>query len=116
MDTSKLTTGKKLAQAFERVEDDVQPETRRKAHSLISQIEALDIGDCASKALQVSPDITFDEYATEGPAMREALRNSVAASMRAAKGRTGGTYEIETSDMMTTGRKLYIVAIITRTA
>ena len=111
----KTLAGKKLAQALDKPDDDVTPNTRRKPHSLISQIEALEVGECASKALPVSPDITFDEYATNGYAMREALRNSVAASMRAAKARTGGTYEIDTSDMFTTGRKLFIVTIITRT-
>lgn len=104
-----------LSEAMAKPDDDVSPNSRRKPHSLISQIEALEVGECASKAVPVSPDTTFDDYATNGYAMREALRNSVAASMRAAKARTGGTYEIDTSDMFTTGRKLFIVAIITRT-
>lgn len=106
---------KQLREAVEAPDDTPPPNSRRNPNSLISQIEALEVGDCASKVLPVSPDMTLDEYATNGYAMREALRNSVAASMRAAKARTGGTYEIDTSDMFTTGRKLFIVAVITRT-
>lgn len=116
MATSKAAATKKLTQAFASPDDDVTPTGNRKAHSLVSQIEALDVGDSASRALQVSPDITFDEYATEGPSMREALRNSVSASMRKARERTGNSYEVEVSDMMMTSRKLFMVAIISRTA
>lgn len=116
MPSTKTANISRLADALDSPDDDVKPDSRRKPGSLISQIEALQVGDSAAKALQVSPDMTLDEYATNGYDMRAALRNSVAASMRYAAKRTGGTYEIDTSDMFTSGRKLFMVAIITRTA
>lgn len=114
--STKTTAKAALKRALAAPDDDVSPSTRRKEHSLTSQIAALEVDGCASHAKPVPADTTLDDYQFNGQAMREAVRNNVAASMRAAKARTGGTYEIEVGDLFTTGRKLYIVAIITRTA
>lgn len=105
-----------LAAALETPESDVPLPTRQQASSLVAQIGALEAGESASKAVPVDPAMSIAEYATHGVAMRERLRQSVNSSLRVAKGRTGGEYEIEIADLMTTKRQLYIVAVITRTA
>lgn len=95
---------------------DVAMPTRQSSSSLVSQIASLDVGDSASKVTQVDSTMSLGEYAQQGVEMRERLRQSVSSSLRVAKGRTGGEYEIEIADLMTTKRVLYIVAIVTRTA
>lgn len=105
-----------LTAALATPDADVATPTRQSSSSLVSQIAALDVGDSASKVTLVDPAMTMAEYAEQGVEMRERVRQSVSSSLRVAKGRTGGEYEIEIADVLTTKRVLYIVAIITRTA
>ena len=104
-----------LTAAMSTPDPDVGVPSRQKAGSLTAQVAALDIGECASKASPVDTRLTLADYVLNGAEMREAIRNSVKSSVRLASSRTGGKYDTEVSDMITTGGRLYIVAVVTRT-
>lgn len=105
-----------LTAAMSTPDTDVPVPPRQQATSLTSQIAALDVGESVAKLKRIDGDITMAEYAEQGTTWRESLRDNASSSMRAAKARTGGTYEIEVADLTTTGRNVFLVAIVTRTA
>ena len=102
--------------AMNTVEDDVAEPSRKRSSSVASVLTDLDVGETASRAVRVDPDLSLASYAERYAEMRETLRNNVAPSMRQAKARTGGTYSIEVVDTLTPNRSMFIVALITRTA
>lgn len=105
-----------LAAAMSTPETDVEVPSRHKAGSLTSQVAALEVGECTSKVIAVPLNATVSDYMREGSDMRKQLRNSVQSSVRLAAQRSGGEHEIEVSSMVSTSGRLYIVAVITRTA
>ena len=106
---------KQLTAALATPDTDVGIPSRREAGSLSSQITALEAGDCAAKPILVDSSMSLADYALNGATLRDNLRSSVKSSVRLAQTRTGGTYIIEVSDMITTAGRLYLVAVITRT-
>ena len=85
--------------------------------SFASQIAALKPGEMTSKVQSVDTGLTLDEYARTSHAMREKLRsvcNSTARQVRGSADRADATYTVEVGEMMTVGRVMYLVAIITR--
>ena len=105
-----------LSAAMSTPEADVEVPSRHKAGSLTSQVAALEVGDCASKVIAVPLTATVSDYMRDGSDMRKQLRNSVNSCVRLAAQRSGGEHEIEVSSMVSTGGRLYIVAVITRVA
>lgn len=81
--------------------------------SIKSEVDALEPGDCMSKARMVEPGMTLDGFAAEAPAMREQLRNTLAGTVAKAKALTGGTYTIEVGNTVI-GNRIYLVAVVTR--
>ncbi len=105
-----------LTAAMATPEPDVEIPVRQHTASLVAQIAGLEIGDSACKVKLVDPALTIAEYATTGIELRDQLRSSVNSSLRVAKSRTNGEYEIEVAEVMTTKRMLYLLAIVTRIA
>lgn len=105
-----------VAMAMNTVEDDVSAPTRKRSSSFASVISDLDVGETASRAVRVDQSLTLAEYTERYAALREALRNNVAPSVRQAKLRTGGEYSVEVVDTLTPSRSLFIVALVTRIA
>lgn len=105
-----------LSVAITTAEPQVGVPSRSKAGSMKSQIEALDVGENASKVRSVNSIFTtLEEWITGASEERERLRNSLTSTVAKAKEITGGTYTIEVGDMIL-GNRLYLVAVITRTA
>lgn len=104
-----------LSIAITTAEPQVSVPSRSKAGSMKSQIEALDVGDIASKLEAVDENLILLDYIHKAPEMRERLRNSLTSTVAKAKELTGGTYTIEVGEMVLRN-KLYLVAVITRTA
>lgn len=89
--------------------------SRRLPTSMRSQIETLDEGDCCSKLNPVDENMILMDYQQRAAEMREQLRNSLTSAVASAKESTGGTYTIEVGEMVMRN-KLYLVAVVTRTA
>lgn len=87
-----------------------------RAASFTSVVAALDVGETATRSIQVSPYTNLDEIAKQIAQWRDTLRNNVGASVRAARQRTGGDYTIEVCDCLTPRSRMFVVAFVTRTA
>lgn len=105
-----------LAAAMATPDDNVTPPTRTQQAGLVAQISGLEVGEACSKLKKIDPTWSIARYAAEGSNVRELLRSSANSSVRVARARAGGEFDIEIADVTTMKRALYVMAIITRTA
>ena len=88
---------------------------RGNVNSLAYQAALLAVGETTSRVELVDEAHTLAEYAMAGVVLRDKLRNGVSSSLRnVSQKHKGRRFEIEIGDMFTTGRRLYLVAIVTR--
>lgn len=104
-----------LDAAMTTTEPQVDVPNRRQTGSMRSQVEALGVDQIASKIQPVDEGMVLSSYIQKAPELREQLRNSLTSAVANARERTGGTYTIEVGEMVMRNR-LYLVAVITRTA
>ena len=83
--------------------------------SFQAQVNALLVGECASKVRTVDPKMPVSKIPTEMPVLRQQLRNSVTPAVTRAKAQFGGSYSIEVGDMISPQGRYYVVAVVTRT-
>lgn len=103
-----------LTAAVSTPDDSVAVPNRKSAASMTSLIANLEIGQCCSRVQPLPSNMTLAEYAAQGSDMREGLRAAVGASVRAAKVQTNAEYQVEVTDVITTQRSIYVLAIVTR--
>lgn len=111
-----LNKNTRVAAAIQAPEDAVPPPNRNRAGSFTTAVTNLDIGETATRTMEVDPGITVAAVAQVLPGLRDRLRNNVAPCVRNAKLKTGGEYSVEVSDCWTPKGRLFIVAFLTRTA
>lgn len=92
------------------------PPGREAASSFSTQVASLKPGATAARAVVVASTLTVAEWAERNVTARENLRDSVTSSVRIAKGRfPDRTFDIHVGDLITTGKAIYTVAVVTRT-
>lgn len=92
------------------------PPGREAASSFSTQVASLKPGATASRAICVPQDMTIAQWAKVNVTARENLRDSVTSSVRIARGRfPDRTFDIHVGDLITTGKAIYTVAVVTRT-
>ncbi len=84
--------------------------------SFNAQVQELNPGESVSKVRMVDVTMTVDRLPDEMPALRQQVRNSVAPAVARAKEIVGGDYTVEVGDVVMPSGKLYVVAVVTRTA
>lgn len=104
-----------LAAAMQAPEDAVPLPGRNRAGSFTSTLVSLDIGETATRSMEVDPATPVAEVSKALPDLRDRLRNNVTPCVRNAKVKTGAEYSIEVSDCWTPRGRLFIVAFVTRT-
>lgn len=88
---------------------------RRTEFSFTAALAALEVGEVASRAVRVDETHTVEGLMAWLPEAKASLSNNVRASMRAAASKEGHEYSLETVDLMT-GKAVYVIALVTRTA
>lgn len=96
------------------VADQVPPNSRQKSTSFAAQVSELEIGECAVKAIVISPSSSLRSLAEDGPNIRESVRNNLSPSVRQAANRTGFKYTIEVAEVRTVAGNMYVMGIVTR--
>lgn len=81
--------------------------------SFVSRLCALDIGESEAKARRLECDTATKAALT---ATIDALRNSIAASVKQATAKTGYKYTVESGDIRTRSFDFLVVVTVTRTA
>lgn len=84
------------------------------AGSIHDQIAKLNPGECFSRARPLDPTLTVDRFRDELPAIRQQVRNSIAAPLQRAKETTGATYSVEVGDVVMPNGTMYVVAVVSR--
>jgi hypothetical protein len=102
--------------ALDAPEDDVVEDSRRIPHSFAMLVENLEVGEIASRTLDIDPNLPWAEYdATVNP-LRVRLRNNVAPAVKRAKENVpGAQYRVEVVDIRLTAGPVLVVCV-TRTA
>lgn len=103
----------KLSAAMMAPEDQVEPR-RARSSSFAASVADLMVGETASRAVQLRPDIPLAEIASSIASLREELRNNVAPAVRRARESVGGTYTVEVEEVWTGRGNLFLVGFVTR--
>lgn len=111
-----MTDTKKIVAAMSTAETGVEPPNRQRSSSFTAVIADLIPGEHCSKVLEIDSSHTLATVSEHMPTWRQELRNNVTPSVRNARARTGGEYTIEVGEMTTGTRRLFLVAVVTRTA
>lgn len=82
--------------------------------SFQAQVNALLVGEQASKVRAVNPKLPISKIPEELPALRQQLRNAVTPAVTRAKAQFGSSYSIEVGDMISPSGNYYVVAVVTR--
>lgn len=107
-----------LDAAMQTTEADVPTPAKNRAASMISQIAALKVGETTTRTLEIQGDVTLSEIAMNLAAWKRGLSSSVGSSVNHAKKRIRGesAFSVDTSHTMTQNGRLFIIAIVTRSA
>ncbi len=84
------------------------------AGSVHDQIAKLNPGECFSRARPLDPTLTVDRFREELHAIRQQVRNSIAAPLQRAKETTGATYTVEVGDLVMPNGSVFVVAVVSR--
>lgn len=101
-----------LSIAMQMPDDGVSKGSRKQPASLISQIAALEIGECCSKIAAVDKD-----FLSSLSSIKKGLSDGAYSSVKGAKNRNGmaeAEFSIETSHTITANGHIYAMAIIKR--
>lgn len=107
-----------LQAAMQTIEPDVHTPAKNRAASMITQIASLKVGESATRTLEIEGDVTLSEIAMNLAAWKRGLSSSVGSSVNHAKKRIRGesTFSVDTSHTLTQNGRLFIIAIVTRSA
>lgn len=98
-------------------DDDVAQPTRQVPGSFTAQVAALNVEECAAKCWPAPQSALVLRLCDELPAMREQVRNACTSAVKAAKERIpGSNYRVEVGEMVSSGSRLYVLAVVTRIA
>lgn len=104
-----------LTVAMSTIDSGIEPPSRRRSSSFAAAVADLDVGESASRAVQIDGDQTLTQISGQLTAMKSDLRNNTAPAVRRARERIAGSdYTIEIGEMLTFTGKLFLVAIVTR--
>lgn len=105
----------KIAAAIQEPETGVAEPKRGKESSFSAQVADLQVGDTASRAVQIDGEHTLATFAESASLWRDQLRNTIAPAVKRAKARNADAeYTNEIGTMIMPGMSLYIVAVVTR--
>ena len=85
-----------------------------RAGSFNAQVQELNPGESVSKVREVNPTMTVARLPVEMPEIRQQARNAVAPAVSRAKAITGGTYVVESGDVVTGAGSMYVVVVVKR--
>ena len=107
-----------LQAAMLTTESDVPTPAKNRAASMISQIAALKVGETTTRTLEIQGDVTLSDIAANLAAWKRGLSSSVGSSVNHAKKRIReeSAFSVDTSHTMTQNGRLFIIAIVTRSA
>lgn len=105
-----------IAAALATPEPDVAKPQRRGSSSFLSAVTDLQVGETASRAIGMDDTLSLAMLREKASEARLQMRNSHSATIARAVTATGGEYSQEVTDVMTSGRKWYVLGLITRTA
>lgn len=107
-----------LQAAMQTIEPDVQTPAKNRAASMITQIASLKVGESATRTLEIEGDVTLSEIAMNLAAWKRGLSSSVGSSVNHAKKRIRGesSFSVDMSHTLTQNGRLFIIAIVTRSA
>ena len=88
---------------------------RTKSSSFSATVADLKLGECATRTHFLNPKMTLAELARDMAEMKAQILNNARPSVKIARERTGNDYRIETSESITTGGRIYLHVIVTRT-
>lgn len=103
-----------LAAAMSTPDADVSMPGRSHAGSVVSNLIALNVGDCYTRSMGIDGDMTAAEVQANFPAWKEKLRQSVNQSIRHAKKFDDRTFTMESVVTTTPSGKIYLQVIVTR--
>lgn len=107
---------KALTAALMSADTDVDMPSRGHAGSVISNLISLGTGECYTKSVEVDRALTMEAMQDSINAWKHKLRQSVNQSVRHAKKYDGRELSIETTQTVTANGRMFIQAIVTRTA
>lgn len=93
-----------------------QPKRPKKSSSFTAVVTDLEVGESASRTHPLNENMTLAELQRDLSEMKDQISNNVRPLVRKAQEATGGTYRVETSQTITTSGRIYLLAIVTRTA
>lgn len=107
-----------LEAAMQTTEADVEPPAKHRASSMISQIAALKPGESCTRTIEIQGDVTLSDVADNLAQWKRGLSASVGSSVNHAKKRIRGeaSFSVDTSHTLTQNGRLFIIAIVTRSA
>ncbi len=85
-----------------------------RAGSFNALVQELNPGECVSKVREVDSTITVARLPLEMPEIRQQARNAVAPAVSRAKAITGGTYTVESGDVVMGNGSMYVVVVVKR--
>ena len=85
-----------------------------RAGSFNAQVQELNPGESVSKVREVDPTMTVARLPFEMPEVRQQARNAVAPAVSRAKQITGGTYTVESGDVVMGNGSMYVVVVVKR--
>lgn len=85
-----------------------------RAGSFNALVQELNPGESVSKVREVDPTMTVARLPIEMPEIRQQARNAVAPAVSRAKAITGGTYVVESGDVVTGAGSMYVVVVVKR--
>jgi len=97
-------------------EDDVELGDMRQLGSIVSNLLALNVGECYTRSRLVDDNVTMASLQKNLTTWKNTLRQTVNQAMRRARESDNRELTLETSQSMTLTGKIYIQVIVTRTA
>lgn len=107
---------KALTAAMMSADTDVDMPSRGHAGSVISNLIALGSGECYTKSVEIDSKLTMFDLQASITEWKHKLRQSVNQSVRHAKKFDGRELSIETTQTVTSTGRMFVQAIVTRTA
>lgn len=101
-----------FAAALAAPEDDVPEQSRRIPHSFAMLVENLEIGDVATRATPIDPNMPWAAYDATVTPMRVRMRNNIAPAVKRAKDAIpGADYRVEVADIRLAAGPALVVCV-----
>lgn len=98
--------------AMDEPENAVPEPSRRIAHSFAMLVENLEVGDIATRAMPINPDLTLAEYDEVVTPFRVRVRNNIAPAVKRAKEAIpGADYRVEVADIRLSAGAALVVCV-----